>query len=174
MPNLTDAAIRAGIKRAEIAQKPLVLTDGEGRGAGRLRLTIRPAQARTLAEWYAVQWRDGKKSQVKIGVYPQITLADARKRFSKDFADAIQARESIKLAESAKPGTVTDLFDGYVAHLKGKGKASWVDAKPSLDKAAKTLGATKLAREITGADVVAHLKPIYVNSHPIATPFRVQ
>ena len=38
MPNITEGAIRQALKRAEKTQKQESLTDGEGRGTGRLAL----------------------------------------------------------------------------------------------------------------------------------------
>ena len=40
MPSLTDGSIRHALKRAEQSRKEESLTDGEGRGTGRLVLSI--------------------------------------------------------------------------------------------------------------------------------------
>ena len=99
-----------------------MLTDGEGRGTGRLALVIKPMPKRVTAEWMAQQWRDGKRVKSKIGSYPTMPLADAREVFKRDFADVIQKGSSIKIAGDTRPGTVTDLFEAYVASLKAAGK----------------------------------------------------
>jgi hypothetical protein len=69
VPSLTDAAIRQAIKRVEIAGKQESLTDGEGRGTGRLVLVLKSMPRRVTAEWMAQQWRDGKRAKAKLGDY---------------------------------------------------------------------------------------------------------
>src|SRR5258707_2821101 len=125
MPNLTDGAIRHALKRVEKSRKQESLTDGEGRGVGRLVLILKPMPTRVTAEWMAQQWRDGRRTKAKIGDYPSMALADAREVFKRDYADVIQRGSSIKIAGDTRPGTVADLFEGYVAHLKDEGKSSW-------------------------------------------------
>lgn len=161
MPAITDAAIRTAIRKSESQGKPGTLSDGDGKGTGRLRLTIRPMPTRTIADWYAVQWRDGKRTQAKIGSYPSITLASARERFSRDYANPIAGRMSIKLSAAARPGTVGDLFDAYVASLEAAGKMSAGDVRKTLDKAAAIIGLTRPARDVTPQEITAILAPIY-------------
>lgn len=61
----------------------------------------------------------------KLGTYPSMSLAQAREIFKRDYADVIQKGRSIKIATDTRPGTVADLFEGYVASLKAAGKPSW-------------------------------------------------
>jgi integrase len=161
MPNLTDTAIKHALKRAERTRKQEMLTDGEGRGTGRLALVIKPMPKRVTADWMAQQWRDGKRTKSKIGAYPTMSLADAREIFKRDFADVIQKGSSIKSAGDTRPGTVADLFEAYIAALKSAGKSSWRDAEKSLDNVADLIGRNRLAREITPDDVLGVLRPIY-------------
>lgn len=161
MPNLTDTAIKHALKRVERTRKQEMLTDGEGRGTGRLALVIKPMPKRVTADWMAQQWRDGKRTKSKIGAYPTTSLADAREIFKRDFADVIQKGSSIKIAGDTRPGTVADLFAAYVAALKSGGKSSWRDAEKSLDNVANLVGRNRLAREITPDDVLGVLRPIY-------------
>src|SRR3954463_284079 len=161
MPNLTDTAIKHALKRVEKTRKQEMLTDGEGRGTGRLALVIKPMPKRVTADWMAQQWRDGKRTKSKICAYPTMSLADAREIFKRDFADVIQKGSSIKIAGDTRPGTVADLFEAYVAALKSAGKSSWRDAEKSLDNVANLLGRNRLAREISAEDVLGVLRPIY-------------
>lgn len=161
MPNLTDTAIKHALKRVEKTRKQEMLTDGEGRGTGRLALVIKPMPKRVTADWMAQQWREGKRTKSKIGAYPTMSLADAREIFKRDFADVIQKGSSIKIAGDTRPGTVADLFEAYVAALKAAGKSSWRDAEKSLDNVANLLGRNRLAREISADDVLGVLRPIY-------------
>ena len=161
MPNLTDTAIKHAMKRVERTRKQEMLTDGEGRGTGRLALVIKPMPKRVTADWMAQQWRDGKRTKSKIGAYPTMSLADAREIFKRDFADVIQKGSSIKIAGDTRPGTVADLFEAYVAALKSGRKSSWRDAEKSLDNVANLIGRNRLAREISPDDVLGILRPIY-------------
>lgn len=43
MPALTDGQIKRAMKRVAASKKPETLTDGEGRGTGRLVLILKPA-----------------------------------------------------------------------------------------------------------------------------------
>jgi integrase len=161
MASLTDGTIRHALKRVGATGKQENLADGEGRGTGRLVLVVRPMPTRVLAEWMAQQWRDGKRTKKKIGNYPSTSLAQARAVFQRDFADAIQKGRSIKIAGDTRPGTVGDLFEGYVAALKAAGKPSWVETEKGLNKIADTLGRNRQAREIEAEEIVDIIRPIY-------------
>jgi integrase len=161
MAALTDGQIRQAIRLAETTRKEKSLPDGEGHGTGRLTLIIKPMPKRVTAEWYAVQWRDKKRIKSKLGAYPSLSLADARKLFVRDYAGPIQRGSSIKVAGDSRPGTVADLFEAYTDALKDAGKPSWKEAKKGLDKIADTLGRNRLARDILPEDVLEVIRPIY-------------
>ncbi|MCK1705214.1 tyrosine-type recombinase/integrase [Bradyrhizobium sp. 146] len=161
MPSLTDTAIRHALKRVELSRKQENLADGEGRGTGRLVLVLKPMPKRVTADWMAQQWRDGKRAKKKLGAYPSTSLAQAREIFKRDYADVIQKGRSIKIATDTRPGTVADLFEGYVASLKAAGKPSWKETEKGLNKIADTLGRNRLAREIGSEEIVELIRPIY-------------
>lgn len=161
MPSLTDTAIRHALKRVEASQKQENLADGEGRGTGRLVLVLKPMPKRVTADWMAQQWRDGKRAKKKIGAYPSMPLVEARAIFKRDYADVIQKGRSIRIATDTRPGTVADLFEGYVASLKSAGKPSWKETEKGLNKIADTLGRNRLAREIEPDEIVEVIRPIY-------------
>jgi integrase len=161
MPALTDTAIRHALKRVEVSRKQENLADGEGRGTGRLVLVLKPMPKRVTADWMAQQWRDGKRTKKKIGAYPSMSLAQAREIYKRDFADLIQKGRSIKIATDTRPGTVSDLFEGYVAALKEAGKPSWKETEKGLNKIADTLGRNRLAREIEAEEIIELIRPIY-------------
>jgi len=161
MPSLTDTAVRHAMKRVEISRKQENLPDGEGRGTGRLVLVLKPMPKRVTADWMAQQWRDGKRTKKKLGAYPSMSLAQAREVFKRDYADVIQKGRSIKIATDTRPGTVADLFGGYVASLKAANKPSWKETEKGLAKIAGTLGPSRLAREIEPEEIVELIRPIY-------------
>ncbi|MDB5498762.1 MAG: integrase [Phenylobacterium sp.] len=166
MASLTDSTIRRALKWAEKTGKQKTLADGDGRGTGRLTLILKPMPSRVTADWMAQQWRDGKRTKAKIGDYPAMSLAEARVVFERDYSGVIQKKVSIKLAIDARPGTVADLFEAYVAHLKSAEKPSWSDAKKSLDNVAAILGGNRLARQVTPEEVLGVLRPIYERGKP--------
>ncbi|MBR1226889.1 tyrosine-type recombinase/integrase [Bradyrhizobium sp. AUGA SZCCT0176] len=161
MATLTDRSIQIAIKHVAKSRKQQLLADGEGRGTGRLVLILKPMPSRVTAEWMAQQWRDGRRVKSKIGSYPAMPLSDARDIFKRDFASVIMQGRSIKTATDARPGTVGDLFDAYVEHLKSNEQSSWVAIEKSLKSVEKILGRNRLARDITADDVLGVLRPIY-------------
>ena len=161
MASLTDPIIRQAIKRVEKSGREESLTDGEGRGTGRLVLVLKAMPTRVTAEWMAQQWRDGKRTKAKLGSYPSMSLAQAREVFKRDYANLIQKGRSIKLATDARSGTVADLFEAYVQQLKEAGKSSWKETEKGLNKVADTLGRNRLAREIEPEEITEVIRPIY-------------
>ena len=161
MPSLTDGAIRQALKRVEHTGKQENLVDGEGRGTGRLVMSVKPMPTRVTGEWMAQQWRDGKRIKKKIGDYPSMSLGQAREVFKRDFADVIQKGRSIKIAGDTRPGTVADLFEGYVQYLQDAGKPSWKETEKGLNKIADTLGRNRFAREIEPDEITEVIRPIY-------------
>ena len=69
---LTDKAIRAALKAAELGGKPRKMSDGGG-----LVLEARPNGA---GWWRLRYWRDGKEGMLSLGVYPEVSLKTARER----------------------------------------------------------------------------------------------
>ena len=161
MPSLTDGEIRRALNQVERTGKQLSLVDGEGHGTGRLVLVMKPMPTRVTADWMAQQWRDKKRLKKKLGSYPSMSLGKAREVFARDFADMIQKGRSIKIAGDTRPGTVADLFEAYVAHLKASGKSSWTEAEKVLNKIADTFGRSRPARDIEPDEITDVIRPIY-------------
>jgi integrase len=88
-------------------------------------------------------------------------LVQARELFKRDFANLIQKGRSVRTATDTRPGTVADLFDGYVEHLKREGKMSWMEAYKGFNKVLGLLGRNRLARDIEPDDITEVLRPIF-------------
>lgn len=166
MSTLTDSLIRATLKRVERSRKEEQLSDGEGRGTGRLTLYVKPMPTRVSASWVVQQWRQGRRIKKTIGAYPSMSLAEAREIFERDFSNVIQKRVTIKVASDTRTGTVGDLFDGYVAHLKAAGKSSWRDVEKCLVRAAEIIGRDRPAREVEPEEILGVLRPVYLRGRP--------
>ena len=130
MSNLTDGAIRHALKRVEKSRKQESLTDGEGRGTGRLVLILKPMPTRVTAEWMAQQWRNGRRTKSKIGSYPAMSLSEAREIFKRDFAEAHsegQEHQDCRATAALGPSPISS--SAYVTNLKESGKSSWPEAE---------------------------------------------
>jgi integrase len=175
---LTDSSIRSAIKSALTSgKKSIELKDDGERGAGRLALIIRPPKKKdgvqaqkqkdVISEWYAVAWRDGRRKMTKLGTYPAMPLADARKLFREDFAPAISAGEALpsgsrsRAIAIARAATVEALFEAYVANLQRAGRVSWRIIECALDRAAESIGRTKMAATIEPQ----HITPLLAEIH---------
>src|SRR5258706_13542212 len=72
-------------------KKAIELRDDGERGAGRLTLVIKPRAGRVTAEFYAVYYLRGKRAKTKLGSDPTRSIAQARRKFPKDYAPAASA-----------------------------------------------------------------------------------
>ena len=113
---LTDKAIKAALKAAEMSGKARKLSDGAG-----LVLDARP----TGAGWWRLRfWRDGREGMLSLGTYPENGLRDARDKRDAarkliaagtdpsaarkvEKADRAFQREAQALADAGMPGPGT-------------------------------------------------------------------
>lgn len=111
---LTEKQIRA----LKAREKDYVVSDGRSaRGEGVLILKVRPNATK---EFYFQRHVDGKKRLSKVGVWPSLTLTEARDKCREQRAVLVTA------------GTLQELLDGYVNKLRGEGAASVEDVKWSF------------------------------------------
>jgi len=166
---ITEAGIKAAIRNiAASGNGSIELTDGGGRGEGRLSLTVRLIGGRVTSEWYAKWWRNGKRKLAKLGTYPALSLADVRKTFREDYAPAISAGRDPtgpKVRRERRGITLRDMFDAYLDGIKTK--PAWVDARRALigfdgkGGAAKGIGADLRAADVTTEEIRDYLAEIY-------------
>ena len=113
---LTDTAIR----NAKPAEKPVKLFDERG-----LYLEISP----TGGKWWRLKYRfDGKEKRLSLGVYPDVSLKDARERRDaarKLLADGTNPSENRKAQKSARADRVANSFDVVAREWFAKYSATW-------------------------------------------------
>ncbi|MBI4741329.1 MAG: integrase arm-type DNA-binding domain-containing protein, partial [Betaproteobacteria bacterium] len=116
---LTDA----GAKNAKPTDKPRSIADGEG-----LTMLIQP----TGGKWWRFRYRfDGKAKMLSIGIYPDVSLKDARARRDaarKLLADGIDPGEHRKEAKAERALRAVNSFEAVTREWCDKKKASWVPA----------------------------------------------
>src|SRR5882672_268731 len=117
---ITDKQIQKAIREAPAGGKERELRDDGERGAGRLVLVIKPRTGRVTAEFYAVYYRGGRRAKAKLGSYPAMTVAEARRQFLTEYAPAISAGQDPTAARrrEAAAGTVGELFEAYIDRLR--------------------------------------------------------
>jgi hypothetical protein len=64
------------------------------RGAGRLRLVVKPRAGRVTAEWYAVYYLGGKRAKAKPGSHATMTVAEPRRIFLTEYARDLAGAQS--------------------------------------------------------------------------------
>lgn len=167
---ITEAAIKSAMATVPKINKTIELKDNGERGAGRLVLVIRPfekafsTEVRVTAEWYAYSYRGGRRATAKIGSYPALTLALARKEFREKFAPDISAGKALvgirsRAAKVQREATLRAMFDHYLNHLKGRPSHS--NARTVLARAAKKFGPNRLASSLTTAEISEYLGAIH-------------
>jgi integrase len=168
---IIDSQIKAAIKRVNAGTSRVELRDNGDRGSGRLTLVVRNFRTQITCEWYALFYRDGKRRLAKLGVYPMLSLVEARKHFRNEYAPTILAgaqpdnRFSRPQHKSAPDVSVRALFTAYVEHLKASQKGSWYQVERILleghNNAAACLGADRSARSIEPQTIVSYLAAIH-------------
>ena len=117
MPPLTDAAIR----RAKPAAKPVRLYDSGG-----LYLEVAPSGGKYWRQKYRV---DGREKRLAHGVYPDVSLADARARRDEArrlLAAGVDPGTQRRAMAAARAGVAADGFE--VIAREWLGKRQWVPA----------------------------------------------
>ena len=140
-------------------------------------------QVSKTAKTFFMQYQSpvtGKRRFIRLGTYPDTTLAKARKR-CQESRDKVNVgidpqiereenalnqlkaeREANKQAEIDKgTGTVTQLFEAYINSLKEKGKRSYKDVQQLFTKDIKAKIGAKKARDVTPDEVKHIIRTVY-------------
>jgi integrase len=164
---MTDRGIRAAttsVKSGRVRQ--IELRDDGERGAGRLVFLVRANKAGCSSEFYGAWHRDGRRRLTKLGSYPAMSLADARKKFREDCQPQIQEGRDPTGPRAFRRNvapTVEDLFEAYIADLEARGKTGADSARSMLlgpNGLAEVIGRKRLASQVTPDDILPHLHAI--------------
>ena len=114
---LTDTATR----NAKPAESPYSLADGAG-----LSLLIQP----NGGKWWRFRYRfDGKAKMLSVGIYPDVSLKDARDRRDtarKQLANGIDPGEHRKAVKAEKLERAANSLEAVTREWAGKMAAAWV------------------------------------------------
>ncbi|GIL02885.1 MAG: hypothetical protein BroJett030_27840 [Alphaproteobacteria bacterium] len=155
---LTDTAIR----KASPAARLIKLSDGGG-----LQLHVHPNGSKY---WKLACRYDGKQKKLAFGVYPEVSLAEARKRreaaraLLRDGKDPMVERRVEKLARAiAAANTFAAVADELLAKMTREGRAETTLKKTKwlFDFARPIIGDRPIA-EINAAEVLAVLRKVEV------------
>lgn len=99
---LTDVKVRS----AKPGDKPYKLTDGEG-----MHLMVHPNGSKYWRfKYWRLQYRfDGKQKMLALGIYPEISLSEAREA-KRQVANAIDPSEQKKVEKQTRKATVENTF----------------------------------------------------------------
>ena len=115
---LTDTAIR----NAKPAAKPIILSDERG-----LYLEVAPSGGK----WWRLKYRfDGKDKRISLGVYPDVSLKDARLRRDearKLLADGVNPSAQRKAEKAAKASQSANSFEVVGREWFAKFQPQWVE-----------------------------------------------
>lgn len=153
---LTERQIQAAMRAVT---SETVLNDGAaGRGSGSLRLRIRAGAKGPNATWQAVWWNAGKQTSKALGRYPDLSLADARRKYETEVRDVLTAgRDPNAVVAMAESPTIEKLFQAYIQYLRDKETATTHTSEHLLltgkYNAADLLGRNTIASTIEPADI---------------------
>lgn len=165
---LTDSEIRRALRGA--TSETTLNDHTAGRGAGSLRLRIRPTSTGASGVWLVFWKQGGERATKPLGRYPDMTAADARRVYREEVAPILLAGKDprVKVTSADKP-TVERLFAGYVAHMRGLGRESAGEVERQLlyakENAADALGRHRLAGAVEPGDVVDYLVKFHRRGH---------
>ena len=153
---LTDTAVR----NAKPGDKPAKMFDERG-----LFLIVTPAGGK----WWRLRYKfDGKEKLLSLGVYPDVSLKDARDRRDearKLLANAIDPGENRKVQKATKVERAANSFEAIAREWFAKNRETW--AASHADKIIKRLEndvfpwlGGKAIAEITAPDVLSILRRI--------------
>ena len=128
-------------------------------------MVVRSTKKRVLAEWYAIWHRSGKRLSAKIGTYPTVGVAEARRIFRELYFPVILKGEDPvgpRATNARGKGTAKELFEAYVTHLGDRPQAK--GARQILlgkNGAANAIGPNRPAAAVRKQHMIPHLAAIH-------------
>lgn len=152
------------VKKLKSGEKKYIRGEGNG-----FTIRVMPSGVKTWLYIYSI---DGKRRELNLGGYPDVTLETARGRFEtarKKVKNGIDPISEMELAqdERRKAPTVSDLVNEYIEKHAIKNKKSWAEDKRCLEKEVIPLWGKRKARDITKRDVVLLLEGIVSRGSPV-------
>jgi integrase len=138
---------------------------GEGNG---FTIRVMPSGAKSWLYIYAI---DGKRREMNLGSYPDVTLETARNRFEdakkqvKNGIDPLAVEEARADARRKAP-TVAKLITEYIEKHAKPTKRSWYEDERILNKDALAVWGNRKAADIKKRDVVLLLESIIERGSP--------
>ena len=145
---------------------------GDGRGSHGLSLLVKPmANGRTSKTWSQRLYMDCRPIMIGLGSFPVVTLAEAR-------AKALENRRALAQGIDPRGGSVPT-FSEAAEKVIAMHRSSWRDGarseeiwRSSLQRFAYQRIGDKPVSEITTADIMAILAPIWNTKHETARRLR--
>lgn len=154
---LSKKELENEIKATEKARVLTVHTDGYGEGA--LMMRIIPGKRRKSTRWIASLMRGGKQERETIGLYPDLSPAEALAALRELVVESKKASSG-----AAAGGSVMLLFTSYLKNLESRDARSVPEVRRLLvtggNAAAEALGPDREASEVTPGDVALFLQSI--------------
>ena len=146
---------------------------GDGRGGHGLSLLVKESSTGTLSKYWSQRLRsDGKPFNIGLGTYPAVTLAKARE-LARDNASLVTNGGDPRIPAPRVP-TFAEAVDGVIANLspawkREKTERQW---RATLETYAMPLIGNKPVSEVDTSDLMAILKPIWVDKPETARKLR--
>lgn len=151
------------IKKLKAEDKKYIRSEGNG-----FTIRVMPSGAKTWLYVYAI---DGKRREMNLGNYPEVTLETARTKFEaarkkvKNNIDPMEEKQQ-EAEERRKAPTVADLITEYINKHAKPTKRSWYEDERILNKDALVVWGKRKAADIKKRDVVLLLESIIERGSP--------
>lgn len=138
---------------------------GEGNG---FNIRVTPSGAKT---WLYLYSFDGKRKELNLGGYPEVTLETARSKFEEARKQVKNGIDPAAVAEQAqeerrKAPTVADLITEYIERHAKVFKKSWKEDQRLLNREIGPIWGKRKAKDISKRDVTLLLEAIVDRGTP--------
>lgn len=119
--------------------------------------------------FFLMYWTGGERKRLKLGEFPRISLAEARREATAKLGDLARGIDPAEQRDAVREGeTFAEVAEQYLTLWARREKRSWMEDQRILDRdVLPTLGKTK-AREVTKKDILRVLDGLVRRGAPIA------